>query len=106
MLAAVGPTRWLTVNCDRPQPCADVVTDPATGAQRQLGAPAVASVSPGVITPDGATAAVFRVTPGGQVTLHLVNLVTGADQQVAVRLARSAVAPGRWPGPPTAAGCS
>ena len=97
MLAAVGPTRWLTVNCDRPHRCADMVIDPATGTQRQLGGPPVASVSaaaPGVITPDGTTAAVFRVTAGGQVTLHLVNLVTGADQRIAVPLSQSAVGAG------------
>jgi hypothetical protein len=97
MLAAVGPTRWLTVSCDRPYRCADVVIDPATGTQRQLDGPPAALVpaaSPGVITPDGATAAVFRVTVGGQATLQLVNLVTGADQQIAVPLSRSAVGAG------------
>ncbi len=52
------------------------------------------AASPGVISPDGATAAVFRVTVGGQVTLQLVNLVTGADQQIAVPLSRSAVGAG------------
>jgi hypothetical protein len=97
-LAAVGPTRWLTVNCYRPHRCADVVINPATGAQRQLGGPPVASVSaasPGVIAPDGATAAVFRVTAGGQVTLHLLNLATGADQRIAVPLAEGSAGPGR-----------
>lgn len=94
ILAAAGPTRWLTVNCYRPQPCAAVVTNTATGAHRELGGPAVASVSPGAIAPDGATAAIYRVTPGGQVTLHLLNLVTGTDQQVAVRLNQKSVSPG------------
>jgi hypothetical protein len=94
ILAAAGPTRWLTVNCYRPQPCAEVVTNTATGAHRELGGPAVASVSPGVIAPDGATAAIYRVTPGGQVTLHLLSLATGTDQQLAVRLNQSAVGPG------------
>jgi hypothetical protein len=97
MLAAVGPTRWLTVNCNRPHRCTDVVIDPATGAQRQLGGPPVASVSaaaPGVIAPDGATAAVFRVTAGGQVTLHLLNLATGADQRIAVPLGPALVRAG------------
>ena len=41
-------------------------------------------------------AAVFRVS-GGQVTLHLVNLVSGADQRIGVRLARGV------PGPQTLA---
>jgi hypothetical protein len=94
MLAAVGPTRWLTVSCDRPHRCTDVVINTATGAQRKLGGPPLASVSaafPGVIAPDGATAAVFRVTPGGQVTLHLLNLATGSDQRIAVPLGQGSV---------------
>ncbi len=94
MLAAVGPTGWLTVTCNRPHRCADVVINPPTGAQRQLGGPPVASVSaaaPGVIAPDGATAALFRVTAGGQVTLHLVSLASGADQQIAVPLGPDSV---------------
>jgi hypothetical protein len=97
MLAAVGPTRWLTVTCNRPHRCIDVVIDPATGAQRKLGGPPVTSVSaasPGVIAPSGATAAVFRVTAGGQVTLHLLNLATGADQRIAVPLSQNAVGAG------------
>jgi hypothetical protein len=97
MLAAVGPTRWLTVNCYRPHRCADVVTNTATGAKRELGGPPITSVSaafPGVIAPDGATAAIFRVTPSGQVTLHLLNLATGTDQQVAVRLNQESVGAG------------
>ncbi len=97
MLAAVGPTRWLTVNCYRPHRCTDVVTDPARGTQRQLGGPPVMSVSassPGAVAPDGGTAAVFRVTAGGQTSLHLLNLATGSDQQVAVPLAQPAAGPG------------
>jgi len=94
ILAAVGPTRWLTVNCYRPRPCVDVVTDPATGAHRDLGGPAVTPASPGVISPDGASAAIYRVTPGGHVALHLLDLATGTDRQVAVRLNQDAVGPG------------
>jgi len=97
MLAAVGPTRWLTVNCFRPHRCADVVINPRTGAQRQLGGPPVVSVSasaPGVIAPDGATAAVFRVSTSGQVTLHLLSLATGADERIAVPLEQAAAGAG------------
>ncbi|MGO9221557.1 MAG: hypothetical protein ACLP5E_27930 [Streptosporangiaceae bacterium] len=93
MLAAVGSTRWLTVNCYRPHRCADVVVNPRTGVQRQLGGPPVVSVSasaPGVIAPDGATAAVFRVSTSGQVTLHLLSLTSGADQRIAVPLEQAA----------------
>jgi hypothetical protein len=86
------------VTCNRPHRCADVVINPVTGAQRQLGGSPVASVSassPGVIAPDGATAALFRVTAGGQVTLHLVSLATGADQRIAVPLVADSVGAGK-----------
>src|SRR5580704_13557383 len=77
---------------------AEVVINPLTGGRRQLGGPPVASVSaasPGVIAPDGTTAALFRVTAGGQVTLHLVSLATGADQPIPVRLGPDSVGPGK-----------
>jgi hypothetical protein len=74
-----------------------MVTDTATGTQRQLGGPPVMSVSassPGAIAPDGATAAVFRVTAGGGITLHLLDLATGADRQAAVPLDQASAGPG------------
>ena len=40
MLAAVGPTRWLTVTCDRPHRCADVVINPADRRAAAAGRPA------------------------------------------------------------------
>ena len=92
MLAAAGPTRWLTVTCGRPHRCADVVTDTVTGSKRKLSGLPVAWVpatAPGVIAPDGATAAIFRVTPGGQASLHLLDLATGTDRRVAVPLTQA-----------------
>ena len=38
-LAAVGPTRWLAVDCHAGRRCSDVVVDPATGARRALPGP-------------------------------------------------------------------
>lgn len=105
--AAVGPTRWLIVDCSSPgQPsgtgsgrhrCRDVVVDLEDGARRTLpGSPPDTAGTSGAIAPDGMVAAVFRVS-GGQVTLHLVDLASGADQRIRVRLARGA------PGPQTLA---
>lgn len=105
--AAVGPTRWLIVDCSSPgqlsgagsgRPhCADVVVNLEDGARRTLaGSPPDTAGTSGVIAPDGMVAAVFRVS-GGQVTLHLVDLASGADQRIRVRLARGA------PGPQTLA---
>ena len=109
MLAAVGPTRWLTVNCYRPHRCADVVTNPATWAQRQLGGPPIASVSaasPGVIAPDGAHG---RDIPGhaqrpGHAAPGQPGHRGGPADRGPARPERGG--PGRSPGPPTAAGCS
>ena len=36
----------------------------------------------------------FRVTAGGQITLHLLDLATGADQPVAVPLDQASAGPG------------
>lgn len=81
-LAAVGATRWLTVDCRSHHRCSYVVLDPATGARRMLPGPAVQpNGSLGVIAPDGSAAAVVRVI-GGRLTLRLINLASGADQRI------------------------
>ena len=108
-LAAVGSTRWLIVNCSGAgqrsagqagsghSHCLDVVINLETGARRALpGPPPDTAAGSGVIAPDGLVAAVFR-NNGGQWGLHLVNLASGADQRVGVRL------PHRTPGPQTLA---
>ena len=104
-LAAVGPTRWLIVDCSGAgqrsagqagsgqSHCADVVVNLETGARHTLPSPPpdTAAVS-GVIAPNGLVAAVFRGS-GSQLTLHLVNLASGADQRLGVRLARGTSGP-------------
>jgi hypothetical protein len=88
MPAAVGPTRWLIVDCRAGHRCSNVIVDPATGARRVLPGPAAEpppGAAPGVIAPDGSAAAIMRAS-GDRVTLHLLNLVSGADQQVSVSL--------------------
>jgi hypothetical protein len=85
--AAVGPTRWLVVDCHAGRRCSNVVVDPATGARRVLpGSSAEPSwAAPGVIAPDGSAAAIAAAS-GDRVTLHLLNLVSGSDQQIPVSL--------------------
>jgi hypothetical protein len=88
MLAAVGPTRWLIVDCHSGHRCSNVVVDQAGGARHILPGPSAepeSGAAPGVIAPDGSAAAVMRVS-GDQVTLHLLNLMSGADQQISVPL--------------------
>jgi hypothetical protein len=92
-LAAVGPASWLIVPCRDHRYCSDVVVNSATGARRVLpgraAGPAAAPPvigAPGVIAPDGSAAALLRAGRGGQVTLHLLNLVNGRDHRIDVTL--------------------
>ncbi len=94
MLAAVGPTRWLIVDCHAGHRCSNIVVDQAGGARHILPGPSAEpepGTAPGVIAPDGSAAAVMRVS-GDQVTLHLLNLVSGADQQISVPLDQGSAA--------------
>jgi hypothetical protein len=82
-LLAAGPTRWLTTECDVHQRCSLVVTNRATGIARTLGpsGPEPGGMQPGVVSPDGSTAAVKRETPTGAV-LHLIDLTSGHDHPI------------------------
>jgi hypothetical protein len=92
-LAAVGPTRWLTVDCRSQHRCSYVVLDPAAGARRMLPGPAEQPAGPlGVIAPDGSAAAVLR-SVAGQLTLRLINLASGADQRVPVPIYQESSGP-------------
>jgi hypothetical protein len=93
-VAAVGPARWLAVECRDRNRCSNVVTDPASGTRRVLpGRPAESAAFPGVTAPDGLTAAIFRVTGAGSPALELLNLVSGAYQRLAVPLDQLSLGP-------------
>jgi hypothetical protein len=85
--AAVGPTRWLVLDCHAGRGCSYAIVDPATGAQHTLPGPSAGPLSgaTGVIAPDGSAAAIAQAI-GDRVTLHLLNLVSGSDQQIPVSL--------------------
>jgi hypothetical protein len=94
VLAAVGPTRWLIVDCHAGHRCSNVIMDLATGARHVLPGPSAAPApgeGPGVIAPDGSAAAIVRAS-GNRVSLHLVNLVSGSDQRVSVSLDQESAA--------------
>jgi hypothetical protein len=88
MVAAVGPTRWLVLDCHAGRRCSNAIVDPATGARHALpgrSAELVPDAAPGVIAPDGSAAAILAAS-GDRITLHLINLVSGSDQQIPVSL--------------------
>lgn len=89
---AVGPTRWLTLECDEQARCSSVVVERSTGDRRVLDH-SVSARWPlaGTISPDGSTAAVFRGGDSSMPTLHLLDLESGAAHQVDVELAEGSV---------------
>ena len=88
LLVATGPTRWLTVECDDSFSCANVVTDRASGARRTLNTPVDhAQQQPGMISPDGKTAALLKyVSDGG---IHLLDLGSGLARSVAATISET-----------------
>jgi hypothetical protein len=85
-LLAVGPTGWLAVECDLQHQCATVAIQRADNSRHVIGSAVDVGDSPGVISPDGVTAAVFDTGPTGTVTLSLITLNSGRQQPVDVDL--------------------
>jgi hypothetical protein len=81
-LLAVGPRSWLALECDDRHVCATYVIDRASGARRALGRKDDPNMTRGVISPDGATAALIRQESFDGPTLHLLDLVTGQDRRL------------------------
>jgi hypothetical protein len=88
-VVAVGRASWLVMACDPLyRHCRYEVVDIASGARRVLpgtvaGYPDYFSWPPtGVIAPDGSTAAVAASGRDGQLTVHLINLQSGASRSL------------------------
>jgi len=84
-LLAVGPTRWLTLECDAHYRCTLDAVDRATGVHHVLRPASGAEGVSGTISPDGRTAAVLGGGAAGT-TVHLINLDTGADRSTSVQV--------------------
>ncbi len=81
-LLAVGPTGWL-VSEGCAHRCTSVLIDSSTGKRRVLGpTPKGGRGAPGVISPDGRTAAMFAITHTGTTRLYLLDLASGATRGV------------------------
>lgn len=80
---AVGPTDWLVEECNDAAQCSNVVIDQATW-QRQVVGPTVSppALGPGAMSPNGAFAAVARVTPQRRFAIGLIEMATGAEHTV------------------------
>ena len=92
---AVGPGRWLAVTCPgHHQHCHNVLVDSATGAQRMLPGPVLPHTAltpwpPGLVAPDGTAAALLELSQASQLSLHLVDLRSGADRVLNVSVSQN-----------------
>jgi len=92
---AAGPTRWLTSECDSHDRCRPVVTDRSTGVRYPLNTRVPLSTRPngastvGLISPDGATAAVVVGSP--QARIEMIDLDTGTAHALPLRINMSDV---------------
>jgi hypothetical protein len=82
-LLAVGPSGWLTLECDEVLRCSMAVVDRSTFGRRSLPGSTAANAS-GVISPDGRMAAMYVDESGGTGHLHLIDLSTGADHPLGI----------------------
>ena len=92
------------------QHCHTVVVDNATGAQRTLPGPALPHTPltpwpPGIIAPDGAAAAVLELGRDSQLSVHLLDLRSGANRLLSLPISENE-GQRAMPGPRTAGGCS
>jgi hypothetical protein len=101
ILLATGPTRWLAQECDDQARCGPVVIDRGNGARHPIRTPpgvtavtGVSGVSEGLISPDGRTAALLAVDPGGSDTLQIVDLTTGGYRSADIALDQSTTGDG------------
>jgi hypothetical protein len=88
-LLAIGPTHWLTEECDDQHRCTRDVIERGTGEHHVLGPISDSNDPQGQISPDGSTAAVLRTrVNGSDAELHLLDLSSGADRKTDVLAGR------------------
>ena len=94
-VVAVGPADWLVDVCDAQyRHCRNEVVDASTGSRRALPGPSAQGVPyyffswppTGVISPDGSTAALGEPGRNERLTVHLIDLRTGATRDLNVPL--------------------
>jgi hypothetical protein len=85
-LLAIGPTHWLTEECDEQHRCTTDVIDRSTGAHRVLGPGADSDAPTGSIAPGGRSAAVLHQEQ--PLMLSMLDLATGINHDTGVKIDR------------------
>lgn len=83
---AVGPTSWLTEECDEQHSCTTDVVDRSTGVHHVLGPGADSDSPTGLTSPDSSTAAVLHGEE--PLTLSMLDLSSGVDHPTGVEIDR------------------
>ncbi len=83
---AIGPSRWVAVECDDAYRCSTVTIDIGTGVRRVIGGPRSPNVPFGSVSPDGSVAATYQVGAGGGISLQLLGLRSGQARFVDVKI--------------------
>jgi hypothetical protein len=83
---AVGPTRWLTEECDEQHHCTTEVVDRSSRAHRVLGAGSDSDAPTGSVAPDGSTAAIL--SGDEPLSLSMLDLTTGIEHHTSVEIDR------------------
>jgi hypothetical protein len=83
----------MVAECNDRHRCRSELIDRTTGARRDLGPALPVGSVPGAISPDGRTAALYRIEDGGHVDLDLLDIASGEQVQVDLEL-EQAVTPG------------
>ncbi len=82
---ATGPTGWLAEECDDRHRCTLDVIDRPSGAHRAIGQATDTAYRGGLISPNGAMAALATPDPGDrEVVLHVIDLHSGTDRATPV----------------------
>jgi len=89
-LMALGPTRWLTFECDDRYRCATVVINRGTGSRHVLHTQTRQAGGPhGAISANGAFAALLQTDTSNTTRVHLLDLASGVDRQLDLPVDRS-----------------
>jgi hypothetical protein len=83
---AVGPTRWLTEECDEQHRCTTEVVDRSSRSHRVLGAGSDSDAPTGSVAPDGSTAAIL--SGDEPLRLSMLDLATGIEHHTSVEIDR------------------
>lgn len=76
-LLAVGPRGWIVAECNDAHRCRSELIDRATGRRRDVGPPLTVGPRPGLISPDGRTAALYRIEDTGHIELDILDIASG-----------------------------